>query len=291
MQHGLTDEQIQRRELRFPQWAQMIEERENAGCAIVQLWPEGAPGYDASYKQEQPRLVIYPAHTQTRGMVIVLAGGAFLYKTANEAKPTADRFYEAGFQASILDYRVAPYDRLASFADVKRAIRYVRANARKLNTPPDKIGVLGYSAGGILVGMAGTLFDYGDPAAADALERISCRPDAVVQCYGSMATAPAYPHRPYILEEQNERARYSSDKNIRFDSPPFFLFQTAKDDPRNVLIMGRELADKGIPFEVHLFKEGAHGHALYNGKDGVENVPHTAHWSMLAIEWLEGCGF
>ncbi|MBR5009812.1 MAG: alpha/beta hydrolase, partial [Clostridia bacterium] len=70
-----------------------------------------------------------------------------------------------------------------------------------------------------------------------------------------------------------------------------FIFQTQKDDPRNALMFALELAQQGIPHEVHTFTEGRHGGALYDGTNDAPDIPHTARWAPLAWEWLEANGF
>jgi len=280
-------------DLRIKQWADMFDEIIAEGWEIVQLWPEGAPGFKEEYGQVQPRIAIMDPHEgEARGFIIFCAGGGFNIKSFNEAKPVAERFHALGFNTAVLDYRLNPYSRLDALADAKRAIRYIRANAAKYNTMPDKIAIGGFSAGGALTGFAATLFDYGDPNAEDELERVSSRPDAAIQCYGSRSSAAStMGQRKYDVAAQNEIAKLSTDKNLRHDCPPFFLFQTAADDPRGVITMGKELADMGIPFEAHIFQGGTHGNGLFDGNCDTEDVPHTAHWSELAGEWLKDLGF
>ena len=144
------------------------------------LWPEGAPGFDESVGQRPPALYFLDSHSgPSRGIVIVAAGGAFMFKSDYEASHVAKYFHDAGFQAAILDYRVYPYTQEHWLADGQRAIRHVRSHAAKYNVDPDKIAMLGFSAGGMLTGMCGTLYDYGNPAAADPVERVSSRPDEI----------------------------------------------------------------------------------------------------------------
>jgi acetyl esterase/lipase len=278
---------------RDAEWAEMYAQMDKDGWETVTLWPEGAPNFKPEYGQVQPRLTILPPHSgNPRGIFIICAGGAFIFKSSNEARPVAEYFRKAGLNTAILDYRVQPYTQLDACEDAKRAIRTLRFNAKKYNILPEKIAIGGFSAGGMLTGLAATMFDYGNPNASDPIERVSSRPDAALQLYGSFsAAAGGAGGLGYDVEKQNEKARLSSDKSLRHDSPPFFLFQTAKDDPRNAITMGKELADLGIPFEIHIFKNGSHGNGLYDGKFGVQDVPHTAHWSMLAVEWLEEMGF
>ncbi|HEY5465456.1 MAG TPA: alpha/beta hydrolase [Clostridia bacterium] len=275
-------------------WKDELWFKELDGMTPTFLWEDGAPGFDPSVNQRQPALYFLPAHAgPPRGIVIVCAGGAFMYKSDDEAGHTAARFHAAGFQVAILDYRVYPYTQRDWLADGKRAIRYVRTHAAEWNVRPDKIAMLGYSAGGMLSGMCGTLFDYGDTDAEDPVERVSCRPDTAMLCYGAFCRA-SFPKEGTGFDRaaQQEAASFAPEKNVRNDCPPFFMFQTLEDDPRNILTMGMALADRGILMEAHLFPTGAHGQGLYDGKHPSEPLDkHTVHWSELAVEWLEMLDF
>ncbi len=258
------------------------------------LWPDGAPDFDPAVAQRQPALYYLPPHTgPARGLVIVCAGGAFMYKTDYEADQVARFFYDAGFQAAILDYRVYPYTQEHWLADGRRAIRYARAHAAAWNVRPDRIAMLGFSAGGMLAGMCGTLFDDGSADAPDPVERASSRPDTALVCYGSFCRA-SFPQSGlnFDLAAQQAAARYAPEKNIGENTPPFFLFETLDDDPRGILRMGQELADRGILCELHLFPTGKHGQGLYDGNHPSAPLnPHTAKWSSLAVDWLHMLDF
>ena len=89
-----------------------------------------------------------------------------------------------------------------------------------------------------------TRFDYGDPDANDPIERVASRPDAALILYGAMSfSILSAGGLGYDIKKQNETAKLDNVKNLRHDSPPFFLFQTHQDDPRAAMIFGKELAD------------------------------------------------
>lgn len=98
---------------------------------------------------------------------------------------------------------------------------------------------------------------------------------------------------PFNDQQLKHKLYFSPEKNIRIDTPPFFLWQTnEQDEPRFVLELAKELTDWGIPFELHCFSHGPHGLGLADGR-GQPNPPieHVMHWSNLAIEWLIDLGF
>jgi acetyl esterase/lipase len=298
--------------LRDAEWAEMVK-----GMKRIPLWEEGAPDYalqhgppplffmcdaedvpnrtQAEYDKQQPSVLICPKKREgrPRGMVIISAGGGFVYKSCWEAAPVARRFYEYGFATCILDYRVQPFSLQDGLMDIQRAIRLLRHNAQVFNILPDKICCLGFSAGGILSSLAGVKFDYGYPDAEDPIERFSCRPDAVIQCYGAFSVAGQKGHGlGFSFYKQNSRVEISAEKNIRRDCPPFFLWETIADDPRNILRFAGELTDFGVPFELHIFPESEHGCGLADGSD--EHAPYarsTARWSRMAAEFLENLQF
>ena len=280
------------REERFKSWEEMFAKLESRGIEIVDLWDGNCPGFDPAYGQKSPRLAVYPAHEKPVGSFIIAAGGAHLFKSYNEAMPVADYFWNKGFHTAIIDYRVDPYTNADSCRDGCRAVRYLRANAGKYNILPDKIAFGGFSAGGMLTGEVATHFDAGDPDAADPVERVSSRPDAALELYGSFDNAAAMAGAlGYDPAKQRELAAMSPSCNLSPDCPPFFLMETLADDPRSVLGFAEKLTMFGIPFALHLFQGGAHGQGLYNGKYEVEDVPHTAKWAELAADWLEDLGF
>lgn len=172
---------------RFESWERMFDQLSaRDGMEIVDLWEGNCPDFDLDKGQKSPRLAVYPPHEgQPVGSLIICAGGAHIFKSYNEAMPVADYFYARGFHTAILDYRVDPYTQEDSCRDGCRAVRYLRANAGKYNILSDHIAIGGFSAGGKLTGQVATHFDYGNPQAEDPVERVSSRPDAALELYGS----------------------------------------------------------------------------------------------------------
>ena len=259
------------------------------------LWENGAPGFREDFGQDQPSVGVWYHEGAPRGMILVCAGGGFLWKADYEGPVVARKFFNLGFNVAVLDYRVAPYKAADSIADAKRAIRYLRYNAEKFNTLPDHIAIGGFSAGGMLTNMCATDFDSGNPDAEDPIDRVSCRPDAAIPCYGSFSKA-AWPGAAlgYDREHQRMAAMSSADCLVNVDCPPFFIWQCqGADDPRNAMNLAGRLAVFGIPFELHLFPYGPHGTSLADGEcpNPVAKDPHVAHWVELCAEWLRIYGF
>ena len=198
-------------EVKTAKWADMMEKIKEEGWVITELRTD--MGFTS-------RLALKPVHEgKRRGIFVVCAGGAFLFKSSNEAKPVAEYFYRAGINVAILDYHVDPAKqkdsdkldvRISAGEDGLAAIRYLRLHADELGICPDKIAIGGFSAGGMLSAYAATQFSYGNPQAEDAAERVSSRPDAALILYGAMSDSGIQDSGMFAFDfkEQAERCKY-----------------------------------------------------------------------------------
>lgn len=279
-------------------WADMWNELKKEGIRRICLWEkrEDIPFWNPEINQMEPSIGLWPVQKEKRGIVIICAGGGFMFKSPNEAKPVAEQFHKAGFNAAILDYRHLPYDAEAAQADAGRAVRYLRYHAEELGIDGNAIGLGGFSAGGMVTSLVNIHHDAGNQQSDDPVERVSSKPDACFQMYGSFTTFDLYVEKQlgvmnYDAEKQRERASQDIILQLPLDVPPMFMAGTDADDPAFLLKMGHAWAERGIPFELHFFKGGPHGAGLYNGKDETPDIPHTAHWFELCAEWFESQGF
>ena len=257
------------------------------GQEKIFLWPGEAPYSAQSPDQAQPSLAAYPAEG-SRGAVVVCPGGGYVMKADHEGAPIARMLNFQGIAAYVLDYRVAPCHRLAPWTDAGRAIRLVRSLGY------EKVGILGFSAGGSLCCSAATHWDLGDESSPDPIQRFSSRPDVFVPCY-PVASFGKYTHlgsRQSLLggEWENEEVVrwYSAEENVNKDTPPAFLWHTAEDGAvpvQNSLNLARALADHGILFELHVYPKGHHGIGL-----GAEFGP-AATWGNSLCRYLLEMGF
>lgn len=288
-----------------------------ADMQVIPLWKDGAvPGWRPEVpRQNKPQIAFFPAvGGGKKGCILVTPGGGYNCKACgSEGYPVIWRLVNAGFHCALLDYRVKPYSQYRSVQDASRAIRLLRSMANELDILPDKIGMIGASAGGNLTCLTCVHWDAGKPNAEDPVERYSSRPDAGLVMYGCF-TAVSWPGSDafmqmreegpdfvmpkgglvsvYMDEQRADKYWFSPEKWITPQTPPFFLWQTTDmDDPRNMLCFAKELADAGVRFEAHVFPAGPHGMALADGTGLGPKDPHVAHWSELAIEWLNMYGF
>ena len=217
-----------------------------------------------------PSITYYPVSGRgPHPAVIVCPGGGYgILAWNHEGIDLCSYFNSIGFSAFLLKYRV-PDNRAAAHADACRAIRLIRANAAELNVDPDKIGIMGFSAGAHLTATVAAPADPVPYEKVDAIDELSCRPDFAALIY------PAYLCDPDL----NLNQEFKIDEN----TPPMFLIQTEDDEIRVECSLAWYLAMKRAkrPAEMHLFAEGGHGYGiLRTGKP-------VANWPKIAAGWFE----
>ena len=161
------------------------------------LWQNGAPGALGHEDADIPTLTYYPALGGVPTAVIVAPGGGYRFLAMNhEGRQIANWLNAAGISAFVLKYRLGPrYHHPIELGDAQRAIRLVRARAAEYGVKPDRIGMIGFSAGGHLTSTVETHFDNGNPDAPDPIDRASSRPDFAVLGYAVISFTAPYSHR------------------------------------------------------------------------------------------------
>lgn len=257
------------------------------------LWPDGAPYQAEEAGEGRPRLEAYPVlGDKPAGCVIVCPGGGYARRAEHEGRPIAEWLNSLGVAAFVLHYRVSPNRHPAPLEDCKRAIRWVRSRADEFGIDPDKLGILGFSAGGHAAAMAGVHHEPGNPEAQDPLERFSSRPDALVLCYPVISFVQAYhagSMRNLLGEqpEQSLRERMSGELAANSETPPTFLWHTADDagvPVENSLMFAAALSRHKVPFDLHVYESGRHGLGL------AEAHPQAYAWTMECANWLRKRG-
>jgi len=254
---------------------------------IIYLWPGKVPG---ELKEKQPPVidtskndkilrfdevtnpaieVFLPDEAINNGSaVIVCPGGGYNILAFDlEGTEIAGWLNRLGFTAFVLQYRI-PDKKGGALQDVQRAMRIVRNNPHKWNIDPEKIGVMGFSAGGSLSARASTLFNKKTYPPVDKSDSLSCRPSFTILIY------PAY-------LDQGPSLTLTPELELSKDVPPIFIFQTA-DDPygNSALVMAAALRNAKLPVELHILSTGGHGYGLRPGKVAAET------WPLLAEKWL-----
>ena len=264
---------------------------------VISLWPNGAPGALGTEEQDRPTLTVFLPHQSKPGGVgvIVCAGGGYVHLADNhEGRQVANWLNSLGFAAFVLKYRLGPrYRHPAELGDAQRALRLVRSRATEFGIAPNRIGMLGFSAGGHLAATAGTHFDEGNPGSADPIERFGSRPDFLVLGYPVMSFKAPYAHQgsvhallgdnpdPKLIEE------LSNELHVTSRTPPTFLFHTNEDKSvpaENGVLFYLALRKAGVPAEMHIFEHGPHGVGLALGD------PVLSMWPALLANWFRERG-
>jgi acetyl esterase/lipase len=262
----------------------------------VVLWPGGAPGAVGNEPVDIPTLTPYlpPKDKMTGAAIIVCPGGGYTHLADHEGGPVAEWLNSLGVTAFVLKYRLGPrYHHPAPMQDAARAIRIVRARAAEWGLDPQRIGILGFSAGGHLASTAGTHFDSGNPNAADPIERVSSKPNLMILIYPviTMRDKTHAGSRKSLLGDNPGPelvALLSNDEQVTKETPPAFLVHTSNDEAvpvENSLLFVNALRRASVPFEFHLYERGPHGFGL-GGKD-----PILATWPDRCAGWLRLHGF
>lgn len=222
--------------------------------------PEGAAGCLTCWIQRTSRQI---SPKRRRPAVLILPGGGYSHTSAREAEPVALRFAARGYAAFVLEYSCAPHGFPTALREAAMAMVYIRQNAERFEIDPHMVAAIGFSAGGHLCGLLGSLFDAGEVADLGGGELL--RPDALGLCY-PVAVSWGNTHEGSFENltrgDPGLRQRLSLEKLVRRDMPPVFLWHTRDDASvpcRNSLILAAALEEKGVDFAFHLYRKGRHG--------------------------------
>jgi acetyl esterase/lipase len=269
------------------------------GIQTIRMWPGEAPQAKGTACEDTPTLTIFspqPGH-DNGSAVVVLPGGAYQGLAANlEGRQVADWFTSRGFKAFILSYRLSSQGYLlpVPLLDARRAVQMVRARARDYFINPNRIVMIGFSAGGHLAALAATQPVDGEPEAIDPIERVSSRPDFLVLGYpwiGAISSDTSHLSYCKLFNVMDKcealRAAYSPDLFVTAKTPPTFWYHTANDETVPVeqgLRFYEALIKAGVPAEGHVFAKGPHGTGLGKGDASLDQ------WPELLETWLRAQG-
>ncbi len=199
-----------------------------------------------------------------RAMLVICPGGAYRYCSEREAEPVAIRFNALGYNCAVLYYTTNSEERGSIYPrpldELADALKWIRSNAKDLNTDPNKIVVMGFSAGGHLAASLGVFWQrYGEKA----------RPNALVLCYPVITTGPLAHQRSIknlIGEDEGQlRMLMSLENQVGPETPASFLWTTKTDQsvPYENSVMFKQSLDRfGIQNELIIYPEGVHGLSL-----------------------------
>ena len=256
---------------------------ELADGTSIELWPDGAPAAVGDLDIDRPRLTIHlPESVPATGAGVIVNPGGGYRKLASdhEGLQVARWLNRRGIAAFVLRYRLGErYHSDVSLLDGLRAVRLVRHRAAEFGIAENRIGMLGFSAGGHLAVAVGTRWDAGDPEAVEPIERKSSRPDFLV---------PVYAVTNGIRRGRKADEYTPADVRVNESTPPTFLVHTHEDGivpaSQSTLFYDALLA-AGVQAELHIYGFGEHGTGLSPGD------PDFREWPVLLVNWLRRCGF
>ena len=260
----------------------------------VRLWSDGAPGALGTAPEDTPQLTPWiPDRPSGDGTAVVICpgGGYTRLSMDKEGHLVAQFFNGLGMHAFVLQYRLGPkYRHPLPLGDARRALRHVRAHAAEYRIRPDRLGLMGFSAGGHLTATVSTHIDRGQPGAADPVERESARPDFAILAYPVITFTERWTHRgsrdmllPPDRQHPDVLADLSNDTQVSPETPPTFLFHTDADTgvpAENSVMYYLALRRAKVPAEMHIYEPGAHGVGL-GGSD-----PALVTWPDRVAGWL-----
>jgi acetyl esterase/lipase len=276
-------------------------------AATILLWPEGVPDAKPGLGQEhvddgrvsnvsEPTLTVYgPAVDRPNGTAVIICpgGGYVRLSTAREGEQYAAWLGTLGITSFVLKYRMQEFGHPAPLRDVLRAVRLVRSQAARYHIRPDRIGVMGSSAGGHLAASAGTLFDHPLGRTGADLDRVSARPDFLVLMYPVIAMEGPAVHagsRKALLGEHPSAADVrlmSVEQQVTAATPPTLLIHTQEDQTvpvENSILFYQALTRAKVPAEMYLFEHGGHGMGMRAG------LGTASDWPKRAEAWLKARG-
>ena len=255
------------------------------------LWPQGAPGSKGDAPADKPDITIHlPAPGTANGSAVLICpgGGYGCLCSSYEGHDIANWLNGYGIAGIVLKYRLNPYRHPIPLQDAQRAMRLIRLNANEWGIDKDRIGVMGFSAGGHLASTLGTHFDSGDPASTDPAGVFGCRPDFMILVYpvismGLKAHVGSVHNLLGPNPTQEERDYVSNELQVTSSTPPAFIAHSVKDSVvsvENSRVFYAALKAKGIPAEYFELTKGDHG--LGCGKS-----PEWESWQAECVKWLK----
>ena len=239
-------------------------------------------------------------YNDKRPGILVIPGGAYAFCSNREAEPIALAFLAAGYNAFILAYNVNNNQHKgaefpAQLIEAAKAMKLIRDNAAEFNTDPERVFVIGFSAGGHLAASLGTMYDSSFVRDALDIPEGYVRPTGMILCYAVLDSGE-YAHRGSIdnilQDEKNDPEKLelvALQNRVDEKTVPTFLWHTRTDTTvpvQNSILFAKALADKGVGFEMHIYPSGGHGASLANELVGC-NYPVLTEWIGEALRWMK----
>ena len=236
-------------------------------------------------------------HNEKRPAILIFPGGGYAYCSSREAEPIAHEFIAHGYNAFVFDYSVngaAVYP--TQLLEASLAMKFLRDNAEKLRIDPERIFTIGFSAGGHLAAMLGTMWHKNFIYDATDMPYGYNKPTGMILCYPVITSDKKYAHEDSFrkllgsdrLSDDSARKSVSIERNVTKETVPAFIWHTRPDSGVNVmnsLLLADALSKKNIPYELHIYPEGGHGMGLCQKNFGSDNA-YNHDWIRCAEHWM-----
>jgi acetyl esterase/lipase len=276
---------------------------------VIDLWPEGVPGLKPDLGPEKddngrysnvshPTLTVYapPAGKANGTGIIYAAGGGYIRVAVGPNGGEITRWLNSlGVTVFVLKYRAAEYGHPAPLQDALRAVRMVRSRAGEFGVKPDRIGMLGGSAGGHLTASAGTLFDAPEGRTGAELDKVSGRPDFMVLIFPVITMEDPYAHAPsrraLLGANPSDELKHhlSVEEQVSAETPPTFLVHSTEDHTvpvENSILFFQAMRRAKRPIEMHIYPKGPHGSGMDPKLGPTSEWPKLCEWWMRFNGWL-----
>ena len=270
---------------------------EQADKETIELWPEGAPGALGTAPEDRPSITLFPPDPSARtgSAMVLLPGGGYGGHADHEGRPFAEWLSGIGIFTAVLKYRLGPrYRHPCMIEDAFRAIRTVRFHAAEWEIDPNRVGIMGFSAGGHLTATATTLATDGDPGSADPIDRLSSHPNVSLPIYAVLETSGPYNHGGSITNLLGENPSkelldlLTPRLHVSGRTPPTFMAHAIDDAAvpiENSLLYALALSESGVPFQLLAYDHGGHGFGMGTQDEALSR------WTDDAAIWLRRQGF
>jgi acetyl esterase/lipase len=268
----------------------------------IYLYPSTQKTTIEGVDAEPPFIEYYKANRDSAngGGILVVPGGGYTHLADKHEGIDVAKFYnERGFDAFVLHYRLNNGEQKGhrypdQYNDVTTAMRTIKSRAKQWKLDVERIGVIGFSAGGHLTSTLGTMIINGDRSSKNPIEQFSTRPAFMILVYPVIVLNSAHTHKgsAEMLLGKNPNPKMletlSTNNRVTPQTPPTFIVFSNDDDVvpvENGILMYEALRKEKVPVSFHVFDHGGHGYGMAPG----DPVLHA--WTRLSVEWLQRLGY
>jgi acetyl esterase/lipase len=263
---------------------------------FIKLWSDKTPEAKGTEDKDIPGVQVFLPEADKAtgtGILICPGGGYSRICSDHEGVKAAKWLNSVGIAGFVLRYRLPKdgYKHPIPLGDAQRALRLIRANAKKWHLDPQQIGIMGFSAGGHLAAHASTSYTKANPDAKDPVDKVSSRPDFQILVYPCITTEKPYVYRgifALVNQTKYKKDDISLEKHVTPDTPPAFIVLAGDDGvhPMNSVLFYEACLAKKVPAELHIYRKGGHGFGFSSGPGKPGSLVGTT-WMLRLSDWFE----